>query len=87
MKFTREQIRREVEAIENASLHSSESEVYDAWADMASDWLVENPGDYLWEGFKGFAERSTDEIILDFHLNDKLEDPLTKEEVDTIISQ
>ena len=78
--FSRDQIRNEVTDIRNGKIAPIDSEVWFEWADMAADWLIDSPGDYLRDGFQGFNQRSIEQIILDFHIADLLSDPLSDEE-------
>lgn len=87
MKFTQEQVLKEVQEIFKRDLSptSINSKVYDTWIEMAEGWLSEGSYDYLNEGFTGFFERTPNQILLDFHLNDKLLDPLSDTQVDTFL--
>jgi hypothetical protein len=86
-KFTRAQIRSEVAAIRDGQLSVTDSPVYEAWADMAADWLARDSDDYLLDGFIGWNGRSADEIVADFHFSECLIDPLTDEELDNIFGK
>lgn len=80
MKFTKEQVLAEKRAIEAGTTLREDSAVYQAWAELADRWLASGDNSYHTEGFKGFNERSPEEIVLDFHLNDLLDAPLTDAE-------
>lgn len=80
MKFSKERVIAEVELIRKGELHRSDSAVYNEWAEMATEWLINDPNTYLNDGFTGFSTRSAKQIVLDFHLGDKLDQPLTEAE-------
>jgi hypothetical protein len=76
MKFTREQIKDQVFLIILGDLFISDSTVYQQWAEYADNHE---------SGFKGFNERTLNEIIADFHLNDGLVDPLSDEDFNALL--
>lgn len=74
MKLKKQQILDEVKQVQSGSLSSTMSEVYDEWADMATEWLTDDPSEYLKNGFDGFNDRSPEQILCDFYLAGKVED-------------
>jgi hypothetical protein len=75
----KQQILDEVHRLDDGSLEHSDSEVYKAWAEMATDWLSEDPMQYLREGFQGFDSRSPARILCDFYLAGAVSDLTAKE--------
>jgi hypothetical protein len=73
-------VSREVKQIHDGGRSRASSTVYQAWAELADDWLANGNGEHHTGGFKGFDERTPEEIILDFDLNDMLTVPLTATE-------
>ncbi len=69
---TIEQIRREHE-------ESEDCEVQEQWLEMAREW-AQDP-DFFVDNFTGWNDRTTEAIILDFHINGQLTDELTDEQV------
>lgn len=86
MKFTRKQIESETQNIFDYQLELINSDVYNEWANIAINWFTDDPDEYLRFGFKGFMERTINEIVLDFYLNGKLEENLSEEEMNKLLS-
>ncbi len=63
----------------NDDFSKEDSEIYHQWRDMAENWTLES--DFLDEGFKGFDERTVNNIIMDFYCNEKLAEQLTEEQI------
>lgn len=82
MSYTKEQILDEVKRIHSGELARYDSEVLDAWSDMALDWWQNDDGAYLMDGFTGFNDRTPEQIVADFHFAGKLTEALTDEEVE-----
>lgn len=78
--FTKQQILDEVKNYANGQ----DSEVVDAWMDMATDWLSDDPSTYLRDGFDGFNDRSPNQILCDFYLAGKVSD-LSEDEFNQIM--
>lgn len=72
--FDEQTIRDQVNALRDRQLSKAGSDVYQTWADMAAEWLMNSPGEYIDNGFEGFNERSAEEIVEDFRLNNQLEE-------------
>lgn len=67
--FTEEQIRDEYQKILSGKLHRIDSKVYQAWTDLASDWLANDYRNYIIVSFVGWNDRDVDCIIEDFEIN------------------
>lgn len=69
-RFTEVEIRKEIKGIKKGELTRNESKIYQAWCNLADNWMANPLGDeYHYNGFKGFARRTTTEIVEDFRLN------------------
>jgi hypothetical protein len=65
--ITDEQIKKDL-----ASDNVSDSLTFSLWCNFAENWLSDGGSSIygiLMDGFRGFNERTPDEIILDFELN------------------
>jgi hypothetical protein len=83
-KFTRAQIKEEIKELNEGKLSYTDSPVYNEWCEIASEWFINDVSDYLLDGFVGFRDRTGSEIMLDFHLNRRLVDELSDDEVEII---
>lgn len=70
--YTKEQILNEIKAFKSGTLF--DSDIVDEWMDMATEWLTTDPQTFAKDGFDGFEERSPEQILVDFYLNDKVAD-------------
>ena len=71
VRISEEQIRNELKEIEEGTMASQDSDVYEIWMSFAEDWFSEP--DQMYEtlrfGFRGFLERPVETILLDFAYN------------------
>lgn len=56
------------------------------WLEMAGEWLTSGENDYLTEGFVGWNDRGPATILIDFHINGRLETPLTDTQFQFLLS-
>lgn len=84
-KFTRQQIGEEVALVQSGNLAHTESKVFLQWQEFADDML--HNADYSETGFRGFYDRSAREILLDFHVQGKLQDDLTEKELFDLLAE
>lgn len=86
-RFTRQEVTEEVNKIRSGelSIYQGETPIYDQWHELAMEWLSQDDGEYAYDGFIGFRDRSVNQILLDFHLAGQLIDPFTDSEVDSIL--
>ncbi len=82
--MTKDQILTEMRQLKANEITEMDSEVYDEWMNMAGDWLADDPSEYLKDGFKGFNERSPEEILCDFYLASKVSD-MTEDEFNNLM--
>lgn len=86
--FTRQQVLDEVAEIREQKLSITDSKIYSVWRELALDWISNTSDDtYILDGFIGFNQRTANQILLDLHLAGELEDPLSYDEVDLILSE
>lgn len=78
-KFTRKQVLEQVSAVQSGELVREDSAVVEKWFEMADQWLAEH--DDAEGGFRGFDERTPEQILLDFDQNDLLLDQLSDDEL------
>jgi hypothetical protein len=69
-RFTEAEIIEAIRQVKSFEVNRSDSPVYQAWAELADSWMADSAGDYHWEGFVGFQDRSEEEIVEDFQIND-----------------
>ncbi len=79
--FTKQEILLEAT---NYAEKGDETPVIEAWLDMATDWLSDDPSNYLKDGFDGLNDRSPNQILADFYLAGKVSD-MTEEEFNQIM--
>ncbi|MFY4731206.1 hypothetical protein [Nitrospira sp. BLG_2] len=70
--YTKQQILTEVQAYQANTIF--DSDIVDDWFDMATQWLTDDPSEYLKDGFDGFNDRSPEQILCDFYLAGKVAD-------------
>lgn len=88
MKFTQKQVLAEIRNLQSGRLNDlSYTPVMDEWFNFAEDWLVDGPYDILKNGLKGFRQRTPEEILVDFHLNNRLKRPLTDKKLDKLLNR
>jgi hypothetical protein len=83
MKFTQAEVQ------EQLAKYDSEGEVgpvIEEWLNMADKWLADGSNEYNTDGFVGLNERTVDEVLMDFHLDDKLVDRLDEKDFDAFYS-
>lgn len=78
-KFSREVVLDQVSDVQNGELSRHESQVYEAWSNLAEEWLAS--GNHAESGFRGFDDRTPEQILIDFSMNDLLLDPLSEDEL------
>ena len=78
-KFHNEQVLNEAKQVHAGELDPQNSSVFEAWCQLMLHWLTNNPHMLLGR-FAGFDERSPGQILLDFHYNDGLHEPLSQDE-------
>lgn len=69
MVFTKKQVLKEVVQLQAGELLTSQSKVFKTWQNFATNWFQDDITDYLLNGFKGFYQRTPEQILLDFHFN------------------
>ena len=80
-KYSQERVLQEIEDIRSGKLHKDDSSVFQQWVEAASHWIMETPAE---DGFRSFYDRSSNEILIDFHNNGWLLNPLSDEEAASI---
>ena len=82
--YTKEQILAEVKSYQANSM--LDSEIVDDWMDMATDWLTDDPSEYITNGFDGFNDRTPEQILCDFYLAGKVAN-MTEPEFNTLMDK
>lgn len=82
--FTKKQILHETAQYQKGNLFHSQ--IVDEWMDMATEWLTNDPSEYLTNGFDGFNDRSPKQILCDFYLAGKVTD-MTEEEFNQLMDE
>lgn len=87
INFTRQEIIDEVNKIRSGelSIYQGETPIYDQWSELALEWFSRDDGEYIYDGFLGFRDRSVNKILLDFHFAGQLIDPFIDSEIDSIL--
>lgn len=86
MFFTQNQVLEEVASVQAGEMSEEASPVFAGWCEIM-ERMVEECGVNLRNGFRGFYQRSPREILGDLNNYDRLNSPLTREQIDEIVDE
>jgi len=84
--FSAAEVVEQVLAVRSGSTERHLSPICLTWDTLFDTWMAEGNYRYNLDGFRGFNERTVDDILLDLDLNGLLEPPLSRETLDTYLA-